>query len=371
MFDGGRVSPDHHPVTSDDVLIISNTPHLADDVRRVAAAVGISARVLPEALSAVPWWLSSAVVVLDPISLQQALQLRLPVRSRVVVVTDESHSRHLWRQALEVGSRTVLTLPDGEQWLVDALGRAGVASKSSAPVVTVLGARGGAGASVLAAVLARVAAKEALSCYLIDLDPLGCGLHTYLGTERLEGVGWADLHHAIGRIPSDLLRGGLPHVEGIRILSWLGDDAELPPVGVVGSVLDAAAMDADLVVVDLPRWLPMEQSPVTVEALTRTDQTLLVCPADIRSTFAAQRLLQSASLAGIQPHLVVRGPSPGGLVGADIADALSCPLAVEMSPERRLDQHLEDAVPPGDGRRSPLRSAAQRLLRHVSSSATR
>lgn len=350
-----------------DVLVVSGDPAIVDDVRRLAAAAGVTAAVLPDALAAVPHWLSAHVVVIDGPCLDQAVQLCLPVRSKVVVVIREGNPSALWRLALEVGSRSVISLPEGEQWLIEALGKLGLSGPTRAPVITVIGARGGAGASVLATTLARVAATESLSCYLIDLDPLSCGVHVYFGADSLSGVGWEDLHSAIGRIPADLLRQGLPVVEGVRLLTWLGDGNDLPPVGVVGSVLDAAASDADLVVIDLPRWLAVDLGSTAspIEALTRTDEVLLVCPSDVRSTLAAHRLLRSPSVSASKIRLVVRGPAPGGVVGADIAAALGRPVVAEIPAERRLDHHLEDGIPAGFNRRSPLRGVARSILRQL------
>lgn len=350
-----------------DVLIVSSDPVIADDVRRLAAAVGVTSVVLPDALAAVTLWLSAQVVIIDGRCVADAIHLCVPIRPKVVVVTRDEDPRTLWRLALDIGSRSVITLPDGEEWLVETLGKLGLQGQSRAPVITVIGARGGAGASVLAATIARIAADESLSSYLIDLDPLGCGIHVFFGADSLTGVGWADLHGALGRIPGDLLRQGLPLVEGVRLLTWLGDDNQLPPAGVVGSVLDAASADADLVVVDLPRWLAagVGMGPAPIEALTRTDEVLLVCPADVRAALAAHRLLDSSAMAAVRTRLVVRGPAPGGVVGADIAAALGRPVIAEIPAERRIDHQLEDGIPAGYHRRSPLRKVARALLRQL------
>ncbi|MFM2438055.1 MAG: hypothetical protein RLZ55_872, partial [Actinomycetota bacterium] len=218
---------------------------------------------------------------------------------------------------------------------------------------------------------ARVAAAERLAVYLVDLDPSGFGLNVLLGVDRVAGNGWDDLSAAVGRIPPRSLRAGLPLVAGARLLTWTSGPASLPPEGVVGSVLDSAARDADVVVVDLARWLcaegvaPRQQA---VEVLSRSAQVLLVCPADVRSALAARRLVTRGSLAGLPIGLVVRGPSPGALTGEDLADALGMPLVAHMPAESRLDRNLEDGMPLGRNWSGPLLGTCLRLLRGVARS---
>jgi len=353
-----------------DVMVVTENPGTSDDLLRMSAAVGLSARVVPDIPSAIPWWNSAALILLDHVALQQALELCLPARPRVIVVSRTPDST-LWQRSMELGARTVVSLPDGEEWLLATLGHIAGQGSSRAPIVTVVGARGGAGASTLAVALARVAVAESLSCYLIDVDPLGCGVHVYLGADDLTGVGWGDLRGAVGRIPPEVLRQGLPVVAGIRILSWLDDAADLPPVGVIGSILAAASADADVVVVDLPRWLAVqhEDDAAAVEVFTRTDRLLMVCPADVRSAMAAQRLLGHGPLRLMNVGMVVRGPAPGGVTGLDIAAAVGAPLAAEMAAEAGLDRQLEDGLPPGKPRRSPLLSTARQLLRSLAEDA--
>ena len=238
-----------------------------------------------------------------------------------------------------------------------------------APVVVIAGARGGAGASVLAAALSRTAVHEDLHCYALDLDPGGCGLQATMGADRLHGIGWHDLGSAVGRIPADVLRRELPVLDGVRLLTWTQPGTPLPLPGVAAAIVDAASRDADLVVVDLARWLLLASAPdatLAPELLARADVVLIVCPADVRSATSAQRLLASPSLAGVaQVGLVVRGPSPGALTGEDIADALGVRLVASIAAEAGLERAIEDGLPPGQSRRSPLLRGCIRILDDV------
>ena len=348
------------------VLCVSADALLGDDVQRLAAAAGVAVHITPDALSAVTWWTTADLVLVDVANLRQLHALSLPRRPGVVALTRAAGTQQMWRDSLAAGVQTVVTLPDGESWLLDAVARTGQREAVRAPVVVVVGGSGGAGASVLTAALARTAVSQELHCYALDLDPGGCGLQTTLGADRLRGVGWHDLGSAMGRIPVDILRRELPMLDGVRLLAWTQPGTPLPLPGVAASLLDAASRDADVVFVDLARWLLLHASTeVTLapEVLARTDVMLLVCPADVRSATAAQRLLSSPALAGItQIGLVVRGPAPGALTGEDIAEALGVRLVTSMPPEPGIERTLEDGLPPGRARRSPLLRGCMRIL---------
>ncbi|TMZ32745.1 hypothetical protein EMG21_34530, partial [Klebsiella pneumoniae] len=120
-----------------------------------------------------------------------------------------------------------------------------------ARVVGVVGARGGAGATSLAAVLARACAKESLAVALVDLDGAGPGLDLTLGIEHEGGLRWADLDGAEGTVPDRALEEALPSWCGVHVLSadWRGGPAGSLALGAV----DALAVGHDVVVLDLPR----------------------------------------------------------------------------------------------------------------------
>ena len=340
------------------VLCVSADALLSDDVQRLGAAAGVDVCIVPDALSAVTWWSTADLLLVDVANLRQLSALSLPRRPGVVALTRAQETPQIWRDAVAAGVQTVVSLPAGEDWLLAAVARAGQRESVRAPVVVVAGARGGAGASVLVAALARTAVQEDLHCYALDLDPGGCGLQATMGADRLHGVGWHDLGSAIGRIPPDVLRRELPVLDGVRLLTWTQPGTPLPLPGVAASIVDAASRDADLVLVDLARWLLLNAAPDTTlapEVLARADLVLIVCPADVRSAAAAQRLLRGPSLANVPAlGLVVRGPAPGALTGDDIASALGVRLVVTMPAESGVDRAMEDGLPPGHARRSPL-----------------
>src|SRR6185295_2350808 len=108
----------------------------------------------------------------------------------------------------------VAVLPEAEKWLIDRLLEAAEPA-AEAPVIGVIGGRGGAGASVLATALALTAAEAGLRPLLIDADPLGGGLDLLLDAEREPGLRWPGLSTVRGRLQPALLRSELVQVDGI------------------------------------------------------------------------------------------------------------------------------------------------------------
>src|SRR5690606_39629001 len=97
---------------------------------------------------------------------------------------------------------------------------ASVRSRPAAPVVAVLGGRGGAGASVLAAGLAVTAAQAGHRVLLVDGDPLGGGLDLVPGWEDDDGVRWPELSDTSGRLAAGALIGALPRRGEPALLSF-------------------------------------------------------------------------------------------------------------------------------------------------------
>lgn len=143
-----------------------------------------------------------------------------------------------------------------------------------------------------------------------------------------------------------------------------GAGASLFAVALAQAAADALLVDLDpwagggvTVVCDLPRRL----TDATQAALDAADLVVLVSPCDVRACAAAATM--APVLTAINPNLglVVRGPSPGGLRAAEVADVAGVPLLASMRAQPRLAEQLEHG-----GlrlrRRSVLASAARRVL---------
>jgi secretion/DNA translocation related CpaE-like protein len=256
----------------------------------------------------------------------------------------------------------VIVLPEGESDLRRLLAPEGVEgghARHRAFTIAVTGGCGGAGASVLAAALARSAAQVTASL-LIDCDPLGSGADLLFGAEDEPGLRWPELVLARGPLVAGSLSGVLPLMDGVRVLSW--DRAPTPtpvPPEAVTSVVEAARQESDVVILDLPRTL---DAPAAAAARA-ADLTLLVVPAQTRAATSARRGLAALQECCADVQLVVRTLRPPCLPADVIAEALELPLAGALSPEPGLRVSLEHGEPPGLRRRGPLGRLSHDILK--------
>jgi secretion/DNA translocation related CpaE-like protein len=319
------------------VLAVLTDAALREELDRAAAAVGV--RVVHVGVGAAlsrRTWSAAAAVVLDRPAADRCGQAMFPRRVHVSVLTAAEPTTATWESAITVGAQHVLRLPEQEADLVRELAEA--AAHGSGPdgprggVVAVIGGRGGAGASLFAVALA-LAAADAL---LVDLDPWGGGIDLLVGGESAPGVRWPDLALRGGRLNWSAVRDALPLHRGISVLSGTrrGDEVAAGPVE---AVVDAGRRGGVTVVCDLPRRL----IDATQTALDTADLVVLVSSCDVRSCAATATI--APALATINPNvgLVVRGPSPGGLRAAEVAEIAGLPLLASMRVEPRLAEQLE------------------------------
>ena len=136
--------------------------------------------------------------------------------------------------------------------------------------------------------------------------------------------------------------------------SRTGSDIDAAPLG---AVIDAGSRGGATVICDLPR-----RSTGAVETvLDAADLVVVIAPADVRSCAAAAAIAPWVSAVNPNAGVVVRGPSPGGLRSADVAEIVGLPLLAAM----RAQPGVADALERGGlrlRRRSPLAAAARRVL---------
>ena len=343
------------------VLLVTDRAALVEEVGRLAAAAAVAVAVVPDPGGAGRAWLEADLVLLG----DDAAALGVPVRrSGVLLVAAAPADDRVWRRAVEVGAAGVVELPGGEQQLLEELSAAAEPARRGRPigrVVGVVGGRGGAGASVLAAALARTAARDR-SVLLVDADPQGGGLDLLLGAESEPGLRWPELAGARGTVRASVLREVLPVVDGVSVLSWTQDGAgaveEALHPAAVEAVLDAGARSHDLVVVDLPR----REDPATLAALWRLDLLVLLVPGEVRAV-ASARCLARVLVRHAGDVRVVLAPRPRASLDAGVvADLLELPLLAEMAPEPGLAGALHRGEPPGTRRRGPLQRTSALVL---------
>jgi len=227
-----------------------------------------------------------------------------------------------------------------------------------AGVVGVVGARGGAGATVTAALLARSLARRH-PAVLVDTGP-GPSLSPVLGLDALPGLRWPDLTGARGAVDPGLLASSLVRWGRCAVLPT--DDARPgpPPVDVLADVLDALAGAYGTVVLDLDRAAVLDARSGTgrgpepdLASACRT--VLLVVPRDVPAVVGARQLHARLTDRVDRVGVVTRGPAPGGLAPSQVADAIGLPLLGRLPWVRGLgaavDAGAGPAVPAGVTRR--------------------
>jgi secretion/DNA translocation related CpaE-like protein len=328
-------------------LVMVSDPELLDAILRLAAAAGCELLRTVDAGEARRHWPDAPVVLLDAAAAAHCARAGLPRRGNVVVAVRGEPPGAVWRHAVEVGAEHVVALPDAEAWLVTALTEAAEGADGQGAVLAVVGGRGGAGASVLAAAVAVTGAREGERVLLVDCDPLGGGLDLVLGAEDLDGLRWPGIGVAGGRVPAAALHAALPApaVRGRGELAVLSCDrsATGPSAAAVSSVVDAGRRSGEVVVCDLPRY----PTDAALAALATADLAVLVVPADVRSCAAGARVAAVLVEHSRAVELVVRGPAPGGVGADEVARALGLPLLATLRPEPGLARGLERGTAPG------------------------
>lgn len=257
--------------------------------------------------------------------------------------------------AAEAALPATVTIPGEEARLLDALVVAALPFR--ARTVGVLAAHGGAGASSLAAALARAATVVGIATALVDLDPGGGGLDVLLGIEFDPGRRWADVRAERGAFLAERLALTLPAWHLVRVLS--GDrrgGADVSDLA-VRSAVRALGQGHDLIVLDLPRQV-LAPGQAREVWLDRCDDLVLLSRGGVRAGAAT---MAAAELAGAGPevHLVVRSAQRHA---RDVAELAGLPLAGVMGTERSLNADVDHGLRPGDRRRGPLMTCARALV---------
>lgn len=353
-------------------LVVTEDPDLLDLVLHLAAVADVEVQVAGDVAAARSIWAGAPCVLVGADLAGAVVRAGLaPHRSILVVrggAARDPGGVEVARVAATALGAGVAELPAQQDRVLDYLvSRPGPAAVGH--VVSVVGGRGGAGATTLACALAVSAAAAGQRSMLVDADPLGGGVDLVLGAEDLPGLRWGDLTSLHGPVAAQALVGSLPAAHGVAVLSHGRGNPELdaPPTAAMAAVLDAATAVHDLVVVDVSRHL----DAAAEEALRSSDRTVLVVPAEVRATAAAARVL--AAVGGLAGHLrvVVRGPAPSGLRARTVATMLGRPEADWLRPEPGLAQALERGEPPGGSGRGPLVHLCRALLEDLAADRSR
>lgn len=341
-------------------LLVTDDVDLLDDLLRLSAAAHVETEVASSLPAATSRWNRAPVVVVGADAGAELVAGNLPRRPGVLLVGNDG-ARADWNIATQLGATQVVDLPGGEVWLAERLAEGAAPHPNPAPIVGVLGARGGVGTTSFVAGLVCSARRAGIEACAVDLDPAGTGLDLALGGTVASGLTWAELDRSRGRVPPAPLLAGLARVNDIPLLTW-SSISRLPPApGALGVVLDSLRLATGFVVLDLPR----SQLEHCLEGISRADQLLLLVPRNVGGVRAAARMLAMPPLAGAPVRLVVRGHGPAGLDVAEVGELLGMPVAASISSDAAVPRNAELGVVPVTRRRSAMGRACRQTLAAV------
>ncbi len=338
-----------------DELLALVGPDLREDVARCAAAAGYRIRTAPAA-DCRRDWLRAGVVIVDVEAIRVLAGLGPPGRDGVIAVTDREPAEEIRRSAVNLGADHMITLPADEARLVGVLTGFRSPSRGLAGALALIGGHGGAGATTLAAAVAAVA-SESSRVLVLDVAEYGAGIDLALGIEGRSGLRWQDLTLEGGAVRASSLHRALPQVnDNLSVLCPQRDNPQRIGVDAVTATMDAARVDGDLVVVDLPRTF----EAVTNAVLDSVDLVVLVTTASLPGVAASRRVAARIAERAATAEVAVRGPAPSGLRAVEVADAIGLPLITAYRADPALPSRMESgrirAAP-----RSPLGRAARTI----------
>lgn len=257
--------------------------------------------------------------------------------------------------------------------------------------IAVVGARGGLGASSVAAGLAWRLARGPSSTgsgqgtepspeqrrgqagrsrqgtaavALVDLDSAGGGLDVLLGVEEDDGLRWPDLDGARGEVSGPELTSLLPRWAGVTVLSADRARPGAPRLEVISAVLAALGSCHDELVLDLDRAHFLGEAGGWASGAApvhRCATVFVVVGRDLRSVAGVLALRTALRAATPDVRLIVRGPAPGGLGVLELAHVVDLPVAATIRPQRGFDAALERGAGPGLQKRGQLARAVDLL----------
>ncbi|MBB3189252.1 AAA family ATPase [Halomonas cerina] len=321
---------------------------------------GIS--VLPDAL---------VLLVSDNWAAELAAFAERPAAERPpLLVVGPKGNVELIREAMRAGARDFFSPPidDGEiSQFIRQLARDRLVSdtRHTARLMAVINAKGGSGASMIAANLAHRLVVEGRRTALVDMDVQFGSLPLYFN--MAPGNGLVGALEAADSLDVLALEGYVQgHASGLDVLASSPEYA-LPLSEVsetrVEQLLQVLGQAYDDVVVDLPRWI----GGSTAAVLERSDRILMVMQQSVAHLRDAQRLLgilrHELTLATAITVVVNRHDRRGAVSLADIREALPgvdvVPLANDF---KRVNQSINVGSPLRDvARKAPVTRALKAL----------
>lgn len=302
----------------------------------------------------------------------RALSSRPAAHRPAAIIIGAAGDAAMMRRAMQAGARDYFSPPVPHSELLAAVrmigrekGSGGLGAKGM--LTAVINAKGGSGASFLAANLAHITAvHKKAPVALIDLDVQFGALPLAFDLEQRNSLIEA-LNNANQLDPVALQGYMSKHESGVHVLSAMSDQLPLPweiQTDALAQVLTLATQTYANVIVDLPRQI----DPLTSLVLSQAARIALVMQQSLAHVRDAKRLLRiiTASLSVPRDHVLLvlnRYNERDAVRIKDIEDTVN-PPAIAMVPNdfRAVSEALNAGVPLFEAaRQAPVTRAVQEL----------
>ena len=295
---------------------------------------------------------------------------------RPVVVMSEASPNGFLRQAFEAGADDVITLPQSSEQVAFTLQkviarRKGLAmpGKAAAPIIAVLGPKGGTGKTLIATNLAVALAQRDANVVLVDLD-----------------LQFGDIGLALGLSPErtmyDLMKAGPPfdhekldrhlirHSSGVKVLiaPTRPDQASAVSIDFLRDVYASLRTMCDAVIVDTPPGF----TPEVIATIDVSGEMCMVGMLDSLSLKNTKLGLETLDLMGYDTERVSlvlnRSDSRVGITPDDVSTIVGRPPDVFIPSDREIPRSINEGTPivaakPQSGAAKAFRGLAERYAK--------
>jgi pilus assembly protein CpaE len=272
---------------------------------------------------------------------------------RPVVLLSEASPNGFLRQAFEAGADDVITLPQSPEQVAFTLEKViarkkglAVPGKATAPVIAVLGPKGGTGKTLIATNLAVALAKRDANVVLVDLD-----------------LQFGDIGLALGLSPErtmyDLMKAGPPfdhekldrhlirHSSGVKVLiaPTRPDQASAVSIDFLRDVYASLRTMCDAVIVDTPPGF-------TPEVIATIDVSTEICMVGMLDSLSLKNTklgLETLDLMGYDTERVSlvlnRADSRVGITPDDVSTIVGRRPDVSIPSDREIPRSINEGTP--------------------------
>ena len=274
--------------------------------------------------------------------------------SRPVVVMTQASPNGFVRRVFEVGADDVVVLPETQDGIKFVLqkamarksGTTGVGSLATAPLIAVLGPKGGTGKTLVSTNLAVSLAGRGRKVALVDLDLQFGDVGLCLGLSPERTV--YDLVKAGGSIDADKVEGYMtPHPSGVRALLAPSrpDQAASVSVELLRDVYALLRATYDYVIVDTPPGF----TPEVIATIDSASDVCLVGMLDSLSLKNTKLGIETLDLMGFESgriQLVLnRAGSRVGITGDDVRTVIGRDPDVLVPSDREIPRAVNEGQP--------------------------